>query len=131
MKVEEFGIGIPPKAATVGRDSKGCEYTLNYLPIGGFVRLKGEDEFAAASKDPDSFASKTYFAKSLVILAGVTFNFVLAFIVFVFLFWNGVAPLAVNSKFATKTETLLVPSFEKAVELGVFEVSGISLSPVA
>jgi regulator of sigma E protease len=38
--------------------------------------------------------------------------------------------LAVNSKFDTRTETLLVPSFERAVELGVFEVSGIALSPV-
>lgn len=65
-----------------------------------------------------------------MILAGVTFNFILAFIIFIGLFWHGVAPLAVNSKFETRSETLLVPSFDRAVELGVFEVSGISITPV-
>lgn len=69
------------------------------------------------SADPDAFASKSYFAKSLVILAGVAFNFVLAFLIFAGLFWQGVAPLAVNSQFDTQTETLLVPTFERAVEL--------------
>lgn len=130
VKVEEFGVGIPPKAAVITTDKKGCEYTLNYLPIGGFVRLKGEDELGPAAADKDAFASKSYVAKSLVILAGVAFNFILAFIIFVGLFWHGVAPLAVNSKFETRSETLLVPSFDRAVELGVFEVSGISMTPV-
>jgi S1-C subfamily serine protease len=81
--------------------------------------------------DPDAFASKSYFAKSQVILAGVAFNFVLAFLIFVGLFWQGVAPLAVNSKFDTQTETLLVPTFERAVELGIFTASGIVLSPIS
>lgn len=40
MRVEEFGIGIPPKAKILGKDKKGTEYTLNWLPIGGFVRIK-------------------------------------------------------------------------------------------
>ncbi len=40
IKVEEFGIGIPPKALSLFRDRSGTEYTLNWLPIGGFVRLK-------------------------------------------------------------------------------------------
>jgi len=39
VKVEEFGIGIPPKALTLGRDKSGTAYTLNYLPLGGFVRI--------------------------------------------------------------------------------------------
>ena len=39
MRVEEFGFGIPPKALTLGRDKKGTEYTWNWLPIGGFVRI--------------------------------------------------------------------------------------------
>ncbi len=41
------------------------------------------------------------------------------------------APLAVNSKFDTQTETLLVPTFERAVELGIFTTSGIALSPIS
>ncbi len=43
MKVEEFGIGIPPRAKSFGKDKQGTEYTLNWLPIGGFVRILGED----------------------------------------------------------------------------------------
>lgn len=40
VKVDEFGIGIPPRAVTVAQDKSGTIYTLNWLPIGGFVRMK-------------------------------------------------------------------------------------------
>ena len=43
MKVEEFGFGLPPRAFKLFRDKKGTEYTWNWLPIGGFVRILGED----------------------------------------------------------------------------------------
>lgn len=131
MKVEEFGIGIPPKARTLGRDSKGTEYTLNWLPIGGFVRIKGEDELEVHGKHPDAFAAKPYLWRASVLLAGVAFNFLLAFLAFTILFWAGVSPLAVNTRFQTDIETRLVPSFEKAVEIGVIKASGVELTPIA
>ncbi|MEI6711628.1 MAG: site-2 protease family protein [bacterium] len=40
VKVLEFGIGIPPRLKKLFRDKKGSDWTLNWLPIGGFVRLK-------------------------------------------------------------------------------------------
>jgi len=40
VKVLEFGIGIPPRLKKLFRDKKGTDWTLNWLPIGGFVRLK-------------------------------------------------------------------------------------------
>lgn len=40
VKVLEFGIGIPPRLKRIFRDKKGTDWTLNWLPIGGFVRLK-------------------------------------------------------------------------------------------
>ncbi len=43
MRVEEFGIGLPPRARSLHTDKKGTEYSLNWLPIGGFVRIFGED----------------------------------------------------------------------------------------
>ena len=128
--MEEFGLGIPPKAASIGTDRHGCEYTLNWLPIGGFVRLKGEDSLSPEAGSPDAFASKGYFARSSVILAGVFFNFVFAFVLFVFLFSAGVQPLAINSKFESSVETRLLPTPEKAVEIGLLKVSGIELSPI-
>jgi membrane-associated protease RseP (regulator of RpoE activity) len=59
-----------------------------------------------------------------VLLAGVTFNFLLAFFLFVALFYNGVAPLAINTKFETATETRLVPSFERSIEIGMVKGLG-------
>jgi RIP metalloprotease RseP len=42
MRVDEFGIGFPPRALTIGKWG-GTEYTLNWLPFGGFVKIYGED----------------------------------------------------------------------------------------
>ena len=42
VKVEEVGIGLPPKAKIIAKKGE-TEYTLNWLPMGGFVRLYGED----------------------------------------------------------------------------------------
>ena len=41
VEVEEFGIGFPPRAKVLTKKN-GTEYTLNWLPLGGFVKLKGE-----------------------------------------------------------------------------------------
>lgn len=67
----------------------------------------------------------------MVLLAGVAFNFILAFLIFLGLFWQGVAPLAINSRFETVTETRLVPNFEQAISIGMVKVSGVTLSPVS
>ncbi len=53
IRVLEFGIGFPPKAKMLGHDHE-TEYTLNWLPIGGFVRLEGEE---AESDDPRAFSN--------------------------------------------------------------------------
>ena len=51
IRVLEFGLGFPPRAKVLGHDHE-TEYTLNYLPIGGFVRLEGEE---SNSDDPRAF----------------------------------------------------------------------------
>ena len=55
VRVHEFGIGFPPRAATSYTDKKGTAYTLNWLPIGGFVRLEGEE---GESDDPHAFVNQ-------------------------------------------------------------------------
>ncbi|MFA5916867.1 MAG: site-2 protease family protein [Candidatus Gracilibacteria bacterium] len=57
VKVYEFGLGIPPKAKKLWKDKHGTEYTLNWFPIGGFVRLKGENlnYFLIYDKDKKSY----------------------------------------------------------------------------
>lgn len=93
VKPEEFGIGFPPRAiGWVKRDGKwqrvkkgemdanGTIWSINWLPLGGFVRLKGEQGEAASEKD--SFAAAALWKKFIIIAAGVVMNWVLATAIF-------------------------------------------------
>lgn len=73
IKVLEFGIGFPPKAVTYLRKG-GTDYTLNWLPIGGFVRLLGEED----PTDPRSLAAAARWKRLVVMFAGVFMNLILA-----------------------------------------------------
>jgi regulator of sigma E protease len=80
IRVLEFGIGFPPKARVIGHDHE-TEYTLNWLPIGGFVRLEGEE---AESDDPRAFSNASLPKQLIVLAAGVTMNLLTAvFLMFV------------------------------------------------
>jgi regulator of sigma E protease len=77
IRVLEFGIGYPPRIKTLGvRD--GVEYTLNAIPIGGFVRMLGEED----PSEPDSFAAKSALVRIRTLLAGPAMNLVLAAVLF-------------------------------------------------
>jgi regulator of sigma E protease len=84
VRVLEFGIGFPPRLFSKIRAK--TRYSVNLLPIGGFVRLKGED---GENKDPDSFASQGYWKKTKIIMAGVTVNLLVAYLIFTFLLFVG------------------------------------------
>jgi len=79
IKVEEFGLGYPPRL--FGKKFKGTIYSLNWLPFGGFVRLYGE-QADKKIKSQDAFCQKSKSIRSLVLLTGVFFNFLLAIVVF-------------------------------------------------
>lgn len=76
MKVEEFGVGYPPKVA--GRKWGETEYTLNALPFGGFVRIFGEDDTDAAS--PRAFSARPRILQALTLVAGIAMNLLLAYV---------------------------------------------------
>ncbi|MFI5199471.1 MAG: M50 family metallopeptidase [Candidatus Limnocylindrales bacterium] len=78
IRVHEFGIGFPPRARIFAQRGETM-YTLNWLPIGGFVRLEGED---GDSDDPHSFVRASLPVKVVVLVAGVAMNLVLAFVIF-------------------------------------------------
>jgi len=81
VKVEEFGLGLPPRI--IGKKWKGTIWSLNWLPIGGFCKLFGEDvtdETVVNKKD--SFLSKNPWQKALIVLGGVLMNMVLAITIF-------------------------------------------------
>lgn len=84
VKVDEFGLGFPPKIFSFKK--KGTVYSINLLPIGGFVRLKGED---GESNDKDSFSAKGFRSKAKIIMAGVAVNFAIAYAIIVVLLIAG------------------------------------------
>lgn len=78
IKVEEFGFGFPPRIASWAKN--GVRYSLNLLPLGGFVKIFGEQ--GEGEGDPASFISRPAWQRFLVIVAGVLMNFVLAWVLF-------------------------------------------------
>ncbi|TSC88281.1 MAG: Uncharacterized protein G01um10147_186 [Microgenomates group bacterium Gr01-1014_7] len=81
IKVLEFGFGIPPRVW--GKKIGETLYSLNLLPIGGFVRLLGEDEVDKnVLKDKNSFAAAAVHKRILVVIAGVVMNLLLAWVIF-------------------------------------------------
>lgn len=80
MKVEEFGIGFPPRMfAWKGRHTT---WSVNLIPLGGFVRIKGESGEDADRDAPDSFARKPLWKRFIVLVAGVVMNLVTAALIF-------------------------------------------------
>ena len=83
MRVLEFGIGFPPRAKIFHDDGETI-YTLNYLPIGGFVRLEGEE---TDSDDPRAFVNSSLRKQLLVLIAGVAMNLAMAVVLFFLVAW--------------------------------------------
>lgn len=81
VEAEEFGIGFPPKiiGKTMGKGIFRGYYTLNWLPFGGFVKLKGEN---SEDKRKGSFGAASFWVKTKIILAGVTMNLLTAIVLF-------------------------------------------------
>jgi regulator of sigma E protease len=73
VKVEEFGIGIPPRA--FGFTRNGVLWSINWIPFGGFVRVKGED---AGNIDADSMNAQPPHKRAFFLSAGVVMNLLLA-----------------------------------------------------
>ncbi|MEK7533546.1 MAG: site-2 protease family protein [Patescibacteria group bacterium] len=94
VHVEEFGLGLPPRIW--GKKIGSTEYTLNWLPIGGFVRLAGEDAEAdqrphvKGSKLKEYFWARSKKERSAILIAGVAMNFALAVFITAGLLISGV-----------------------------------------
>src|SRR3989338_1977188 len=79
VKVVEFGIGYPPRAFSFGKWG-GTEYTLNWIPFGGFVRLFGDD--GDAQHGSGSFVDSPRWKQALILVAGVCMNALAAWLLF-------------------------------------------------
>ena len=90
VKVEEFGIGLPPRLFGIKKGE--TLYSINLLPLGGFVKLYGEeyDELHKTNINR-MFVNKTPWQKTLIILGGVIGNFLLGWFIFSYLVTQGIA----------------------------------------
>jgi regulator of sigma E protease len=77
VRVEEFGIGFPPRLVRLG-EVRGTKITLNLIPFGGFVRPAGEDDPTV----PGGLAASSKMTRALVLLAGPAMNLFLGFLAF-------------------------------------------------
>ncbi|HMA77507.1 MAG TPA: site-2 protease family protein [Candidatus Paceibacterota bacterium] len=132
MQVDEFGIGFPPKV--YGKKIGETEYTLNALPIGGFVRIAGEnaeDIATGESDNPRSFVHKSKWAQALVLIAGVAMNVIFAWLIYVIIFMVGVPTVTEESAAPAGTPLTIValapnsPAAEAGVPVGA-TITGVS-----
>ena len=101
--VEEFGIGFPPRAW--GKKLKnGVVFTLNWLPLGGFVKLQGEYDSA---KEKGDYGAATFWQKTKILLAGVAINWLTAALLLTVLAWTGL-PKVLPDQFSLPNDTRLV-----------------------
>jgi len=127
VKVDEFGLGLPPRIFGFYRDEKGKRkmvgpkvkevgstiWSLNWIPLGGFVKIKGEE--GDERQDPDSFASKSVGTRIRIISAGVFMNIVLAIVLLTII-------LGVGSPQVIDEEIMSSQAVVKNIEIRVLEV---------
>ena len=79
LTVEEFGFGFPPRILAIKKGE--TTYSINLLPLGGFVKILGED--GGETSNPKSFASKSAGIRALITVSGVAMNFLLAVVILI------------------------------------------------
>jgi regulator of sigma E protease len=79
MRVDEFGLGYPPRVAIIGKIGETI-FSLNWLPFGGFVKIYGEDIDSESVKDARAFSSKNRAVQALVLIAGIAMNLLFAYV---------------------------------------------------
>ena len=112
MRVDEFGIGFPPKLFGIKKGE--TLYSINALPIGGFVKIYGEDSVGVEGGDAGnrSFTSKSKWAQSAVLLAGVSMNILFAWLLVTIAFSIGVKS-SVDEADASPSASLTITSVLK------------------
>ena len=103
VTVEEFGVGFPPRALAK-KLKNGILFTINWLPIGGFVKLKGEYDSANEKGD---YGAASFWQKTKILFAGVAVNWIFAAILLTFLAITGL-PKVLPNQFSIANDKVTV-----------------------
>ena len=104
VEVEEFGIFFPPRIFK-RKTKAGWLFSINLLPLGGFVKLKGEHD---SDTEPGTFGAASLWVKSKIMAAGVVMNLLTALFIFTILALIGMPKLPIDNQYTVKRDTQLV-----------------------
>lgn len=142
VKVNEFGIGFPPRAIAWVKDKEtgkwkkfpkqdwekpqdSLVFSLNWLPIGGFCAMDGESD---ADTKPHTFGAATFWQKTKILFGGVVMNWLMAFIILTILAWTGM-PHMVENQFSIEGDTTITDAqaikVDKVLENSPAEKAGL------
>jgi regulator of sigma E protease len=130
MRVDEFAIGFPPRLFGIKKGE--TEYSFNSLPIGGFVRIYGENPDAVVENDPDknrAFGSRPKWAQAVVLIAGVTMNILFAWALFFVTYLIGM-PVAVEEGRASDAAVLYVSSILPGSPTSGLLTAGVEITKI-
>jgi regulator of sigma E protease len=116
VEVQEFGIGFPPRLFKK-RTKGGWVFSINLLPLGGFVKLKGEHD---TDSEPGSLGAASVAAKAKIMAAGVTMNLLTAYVLLTFLALVGM-PQLVDNQFVIKSDAAYLQRSHKYIAVGLVE----------
>lgn len=135
IKADEFGFGFPPRIIGLTKhpksgkwklvfgnkhiESKNTVYSINLIPLGGFVKIKGEN--GQGANEPDSFASKSAWVRIKVLAAGVTMNFILAWVVLSAVFMIGTPREVEEGTAGSRVQIASIAKDSPAFRMGVQE----------
>lgn len=103
IRVDEFAIGFPPRLFAFKKGE--TTYAINLLPLGGYVKIFGENPDEESLNGPDkarSFVNKSKLAQASVLIAGILFNVLFAWVLFISSFMVGVANISENEEANSK-----------------------------
>ncbi len=125
IKVEEFGIGYPPRAWRIGKIGETV-YTINWLPFGGFVKIFGESlgTDVPESEKNQALVTQAWWKQAIVFVAGVTFNWIFAFLLFTIAFMMG-SPLAVDESQINKSDTDTILAISNVLHDSPADIAGL------
>lgn len=88
VTVLEFSLGFPPKMFS--RMINGTQYVLSWIPLGGYVRLQGQNIEDEDPSQPDNYASKTILQRFFILVSGALMNLIAAFVLLPIVFMMGI-----------------------------------------
>ncbi|HVS59045.1 MAG TPA: M50 family metallopeptidase [Candidatus Saccharimonadales bacterium] len=112
VEVEEFGIFFPPRLFK-HKTKGGWNFTINLLPLGGFVKMKGEHD---SDTEPGSFGAASLGIKSKIMAAGVVMNLIVGVVLLMIVAWVGI-PQLVPNQFTVKSDTHIVKNEVLAIDI--------------